>query len=141
MKHKFGIELAARIEVRDLPLEEFKKLVYEKAEAAYREKEIEYPVMAGLSHFTTRDAGGHKRYDREGLVEWARKRFEVDLDLEDLKNRQRDEIRALLIEHSRRFAEKAVDPQGEVETRLEAGLRRPDALAQGAARGLGGRPA
>jgi hypothetical protein len=22
-------------------------------------------VMAGLYHFTTRDAGGHKRYDRE----------------------------------------------------------------------------
>ena len=54
--------------MRELPLEEFKKLVYEKAEAAYHEKEIEYPVMAGLSHFTTRDAGGHKRYDREGLV-------------------------------------------------------------------------
>ena len=75
--------------------------------------------MAGLSHFTTRDAGGHKRYDREGLVEWARKRFEVDLDLEDLKNRQRDEIRDLLIEHSRRFAEKPFDPQGEVESRLK----------------------
>ena len=43
----------------------------------------------------------------------------MDLDLEDLKNRQRDEIRALLIEHSRRFAEKTVDPQGEVETRLK----------------------
>ncbi|MEI8371625.1 MAG: SEC-C metal-binding domain-containing protein [Planctomycetota bacterium] len=118
VKNKFGIELSVD-SVRDLPLEEFKKLVYEKAEAAYREKEIEYPVMAGLSHFTNRDAGGHKRYDREGLVEWARKRFDVHLDLEDLKNRQRDEIRALLIEHSRRFAEKSVDPQGEVATRLK----------------------
>ena len=118
VKNKFGIELPVE-SVRDLPLEEFKKLVYEKAEAAYHEKEVEYPVMAGLSHFTTRDAGGHKRYDREGLVEWARKRFDVDLDLEDLKNRQRDEIRALLIEHSRRFAEKTIDPQGEVESRLK----------------------
>ena len=24
--------------------------------------------MAGLYHFTTRDAGGHKRYDREELA-------------------------------------------------------------------------
>ncbi len=117
VKNKFGIELTIEA-MRDLPLEEFKRLVYEKAEAAYHEKEIEYPVMAGLSHFTNRDAGGHKRYDREGLVQWARKRFNVDLDLEDLKNRQRDEIRALLIEHSRRFAETPVDPQSEVETRL-----------------------
>jgi preprotein translocase subunit SecA len=118
VKSKFGIELAVE-SVRDLPLDDFKKLVDEKAEAVYHEKEVEYPVMAGLSHFTTRDAGGHKRYDREGLVEWARKRFDVNLDLEDLKNRQRDEIRGLLIEHSRRFAEKTYDPQGEVETRLK----------------------
>ena len=39
-----------------------------KAEAAYHEKEVDYPVMAGLYHFTTRDPGGHKRYDREGLA-------------------------------------------------------------------------
>ncbi len=119
VKSKFAIELPLDASLRELPLEEFKKLVYEKAVAAYREKEVEYPVMAGLSHFTTRDAGGHKRYDREGLVAWARQRFDVDLDLEDLKNRQRDEIRALLIEQSRRFAEKPIDPQGEVETHLK----------------------
>jgi preprotein translocase subunit SecA len=118
VKSKFGIEVPVD-SVRDMPLEEFKQLVYKKAVAAYHEKEIEYPVMAGLSHFTTRDAGGHKRYDREGLVQWARQRFEVDLDLEDLKNRQRDEIRALLIEQSRHFADRPVDPQGEVETRLK----------------------
>ena len=53
--------------------------------AAYDEKEIEYPVMAGLYHFTTRDAAGQKRYDRERLVAWARERFHVDLDLDDLQ--------------------------------------------------------
>ena len=57
--------------------------------------------MAGLYHFTTRDASGQKRYDRERLVAWARERFQVDLDLEDLRNKQRDEIRTLLIEKSR----------------------------------------
>jgi preprotein translocase subunit SecA len=118
VKSKFGIEIPVD-SVRDMALEEFKVLVYKKAVAAYHEKEIEYPVMAGLSHFTNRDAGGHKRYDREGLVQWARQRFEVDLDLEDLKNRQRDEIRALLIEQSRHFADRPIDPQGEVETRLK----------------------
>ncbi len=30
-----------------------------------------YPVMAGLYHFTTRDASGHKRYEREELAHWA----------------------------------------------------------------------
>ncbi len=62
--------------------------------AAYDEKEIEYPVMAGLAHFTTRDASGQKRYDRERLVAWARERFQVDLDMEDLRNKQGGDIRA-----------------------------------------------
>ena len=132
MKHKFGIEIPVE-SVRELPVEEFKRLVYEKADAAYREREAEYPVMAGLSHFTARDATGHKRYEREGLVEWARKRFQVDLDLEDLKNRQRDEIRDLLVAHSRQYTATAVDPQVEVRDPLETGLRRPGAFAQGAA--------
>ena len=118
IRQKFGIDLPPD-EVRDLPLDEFKQLVSQRAEAAYREKEIEYPVMAGLSHFTTRDTSGHKRYDRESLVEWARDRFHVNLDIEDLKNRQRDEIRALLIEQSRHHADSAIDPVSEVESRLQ----------------------
>jgi preprotein translocase subunit SecA len=118
VKNKFDVDLPLE-SVHEVPAEEFKRLVYEKAAAAYHEREIEYPVMAGLSHFTTRDAAGHKRYDRENLVAWARARFAVDLDLDDLKNRQRDEIRDLLIEQSRRFAEKPFDPEGEVETHLK----------------------
>ena len=102
MKMKFGVDLDIE-EVRALEPEAFKELVRKRAEATYNEREIEYPVMAGLYHFTTRDAGGHKRYDREKLAEWARDRFEVELDLEDLKNKQRDEIRATLIERSRQY--------------------------------------
>ena len=65
-------------------------------------KRSSIPVLAGLYHFTTQDAGGQKRYDREKLVDWARQRFAVELDLDDLRNKQRDEVRDLLIEHSRR---------------------------------------
>jgi len=104
VRHKFGIELAPD-EVCNLELAALKQLVLEKARAIYEEKESDYPVMAGLYHFTTRDAGGHKRYEREGLARWAAQRFEIELSIEDLKNKQRDEIRALLVEHSRRFAQ------------------------------------
>ena len=65
--------------------------------------------MAGLIHFTTRDASGQKRYDRDQLVTWARDRFHVDLDLDDLKNKQQDEIRTVLVEHSRANLQKAAD--------------------------------
>jgi preprotein translocase subunit SecA len=102
VRHKFGIDLAPAA-VRNLEPAAFKDLVRRRAEEAYDQREFEYPVMAALAHFTTRDAGGHKHYDREQLVDWARKRFQVDLDLEDLKNKQRDEIRAMLLEYSRKY--------------------------------------
>ena len=103
VRHKFGIELPVE-EVRGLDVPSFKLLVRERARATYQEKEDAYPVMAGLLHFTTRDATGHKRYEREELAHWAALRFGEELSLDDLKNKQRDEIRELLVEHSRRFA-------------------------------------
>jgi len=118
VRHKFGVELAPD-EVRQLEPEAFKELVRTRAAGAYDEKEIEYPVMAGLYHFTTRDAGGHKRYDREKLVEWARERFSAELSLDDLRNKQRDEIRALLIERSRRYTERAGQVMAEARAWVE----------------------
>ncbi len=116
---KFGIDLAID-DVRGLEPADFKRLVMDRALAAYEEKEVVYPVMAGLAYFTTRDpATGHKRYDREKLIEWARHRFEVELDLEDLKNKQRDEIRDVLIEHSRRSHQRAAVALAEVEAQVE----------------------
>ena len=118
VRHKFGVELAPD-EVRQLEPEPFKELVRRGAAEAYAEKEIEYPVMAGLYHFTTRDAGGHKRYDRDKLVDWTRERFNAALSLDDLRNRQRDEIRALLIEHSHRYAARASQAAIEAAARVE----------------------
>jgi len=117
VRHKFGVELALE-EVGKLEASPFKDLVRGRAAAVYDEKEIEYPVMAGLYHFTTRDAGGHKRYDREKLVDWARDRFEVELSIDDLRNKQRDQIRALLIEHSRQYSQEAVEATAEAQRRF-----------------------
>jgi preprotein translocase subunit SecA len=103
VRHKFGIELTVD-EVRNLDMPSFKRLVEGRARAAYEEKEAAYPVMAGLYHFTTRDQTGHKRYEREGLAEWAAQRFGASLSLEDLKNKQREEVRELLVDHSREFS-------------------------------------
>ncbi len=117
VRHKFGIELAPD-KVAKLEPVPFKQLVRTRAEAAYDEKEVEYPVMAGLLHFTTRDAGGHKRYDRQELVGWARDRFHVELSMEDLRNKQRAEIRTLLLQHSTRYAASASEAMAEAEARL-----------------------
>jgi preprotein translocase subunit SecA len=83
---------------------EILRLVRQRAEAAYEEKEIEFPVLAGLYHFTLRDASGFKRYDKEGLAVWAKDRFGVELSVDDLKNKQRHEVQAFLVQRSREAA-------------------------------------
>jgi preprotein translocase subunit SecA len=88
-------------QVQGLEAEAIKKLVLEKARQAYAEREIEYPVMVGLYHFTVQDQGGQKRYDREALADWAHTRFNVEFDVESLRNLQRDQVRDLLIDKSR----------------------------------------
>jgi preprotein translocase subunit SecA len=116
--HKFGITLDLD-EVRPLEAADFKQLVRDKAIAAYEEKEAEYPVMAALVRYTTHDGGNQKRYDRESLVEWARHRFHVELSIDDLRNKQREEFRDLLVDVSRSDQQKATMALAEVQTRVD----------------------
>jgi preprotein translocase subunit SecA len=122
--YKFGITLDLA-EVKGLDLAQFKALVRAKAIEAYDEKEADYPVMAGLYHFTTRDPQGQKRYDREQLVAWARERFDVDLDMDDLRNKQQGEVRTLLVDHSRAQQKQAEAAIAELHERVERHFARP----------------
>ena len=104
VQHKFGIEIKPD-ELQGKDAAAVKRFVLEKAEAAYDKREAEYPVMVGLSHFSDKRQGG--KLDRDSFVEWARERFEIDLGLDDLKSKQRDEVRTLLVYHSQRSKELA----------------------------------
>jgi preprotein translocase subunit SecA len=116
--HKqFGLDLALD-EIQKLEPAALKEFVKERVIAAYRDREAEYPVMASLYRYTV-GHGPQARLDREGLVAWARERFAAQLDLDDLKSKQRDEIRAVLLVHSRAAQEKADTALAEVQSRLE----------------------
>jgi preprotein translocase subunit SecA len=125
---KFDIQLDLD-EVRALEPAAFKALAHEKAEAAYVAREAEYPVLAGLIHFTTRDATGQRHYDRSQLAQWARQRFGTDLQVEDLRNKRRDEIRAMLLQESTASNERAKEVIAEAGRRLDAIFGDGDALA------------
>jgi preprotein translocase subunit SecA len=119
MRQKFGLE-ATVDEIRGLEPVLVKKWALQKILAAYEQKEAEYPVIAGLLHFTTRDPGtGQKHYDRNALVDWARRRFEVELGVDDLRNKQRDEIQAVLVAASRRYQARADQALAQVKAKLE----------------------
>ena len=122
IKQKFGIELNfddVKDDEPDKLREKVRKLTHEK----YREKEIQFPVLGGLLHFTIRDQSG-RRYNREGLVEWAKARFEVDLSLDDLKNKQRHEIEETMFAQSKLTSERAEAVYKELRIRLDALLVR-----------------
>jgi preprotein translocase subunit SecA len=95
---KFGFNVDPA-EFKDKEAHEVVDSIENLASKKYDEKEAEYPVMAGMYKFA--EGGPNSRIDREGLVEWASSRFEKDISMNDLRNKQRDEIRALLVERSR----------------------------------------
>ena len=114
---KFGIDLQLD-QVKRLEPAALKEFVIGKVLEAYELKEAEYPVMAGLYRFLV-GQGTQARIDREGLVAWARERFQAPVDIEDLKNKQRDEIRSTLVKFSQQTQEKAVAAIAELERRLD----------------------
>ena len=116
VKAKFGIDLEID-EIRNLEPEPLKQYIYELAEKKYDEKEAEYPVMAGLYRFAT--GAGNARIDRSALVDWARDRFDVELTVDDLKHKQRDEIRNLLLQHSREAQQRAMKALGVVKEKVD----------------------
>ena len=112
---KFGFEIDP-FEMKDAELGEFVRRVREKAIENYGEKESEFAVMAGMTRF---GAGG-QRVDREQLVDWASSRFETELSLDDVRNKQREEIRDLLIDYSRKHREQAEDKELEVIAKIDS---------------------
>jgi preprotein translocase subunit SecA len=118
LRDKFGVELTPD-QVRDMEPAGFIELAHQRAIAAYDQRESEYPVLAGLYRFSARGAGGQRQgFLREDLVEWAKRRFDAELTIEDLKHKQREEIRTLLVEHSRRNNERANQVAAEAEQRV-----------------------
>ncbi|MBI1247238.1 preprotein translocase subunit SecA [bacterium] len=116
-RYKFGIEIDVQ-QFRDKPQPAVVDAVYQKAIEVYDQKESEYPVLTGLYKFSNK-SGGHSRLDREGLLSWAISRFETNLDAEDFKSKQRDEIQQLLIPLSEKHKKVAQEKMQVVEDKVE----------------------
>jgi preprotein translocase subunit SecA len=115
---KFGIKLKPE-EFRDLDAAAFKGRVHDLAAKTYAEREVEYPVMAGLYRFSKADGNGGRRIDRDELAAWARQRFHINIDVEEFRNKQKDDIRSVLVEKSRILQRQAEEAVAEVKRRVE----------------------
>ncbi|TWT74389.1 preprotein translocase subunit SecA [Allorhodopirellula solitaria] len=116
MRNKFGIETTPD-EFRDT--EDTRKVsetLMQRAEAAYTEKEAEYPVLTGISRFTE-NQGSQVSLDREGLIEWVKGRFETNLSVDEIKL-NRDDLKQQLIQHSKSSAGQSLDAQEQANAKV-----------------------
>ncbi|MBU6275269.1 MAG: SEC-C domain-containing protein [Planctomycetes bacterium] len=93
---RFGIQLTPE-EIADLQRtggdpEAFRRKVRAKAREVYDRREIEYPVLGALGHFSQRQPDGVRRIDLAGFVAWARDRFGGDLDEQRLGSGDPDTV-------------------------------------------------
>ena len=94
---------------------QFRELVKRTAHEVYGRREIDYPVLAGLSHFIRPQADGSRALDRDGLLAWARERFDPDLTPADLETNDLDQLRRVLSDASRRRHNRGDDSRDEMK--------------------------
>jgi len=95
----------------------FRQLVSRKAHEVYAHREVEYPATVGLAHFTVTQPGAgaaSRRLDREGLVAWARERFDPDLTADDFASTDLDELKTALVAASARRQARGDDSRDEM---------------------------
>jgi preprotein translocase subunit SecA len=116
---RFGVGLTAdelaALEKSGLDARSFKELVRRKAREVYAHREIEYPVLVGLAHFSGRQPDGSRQLDREGMLAWARERFDPNLPDDALASSDLDALRAVLVDASRRRHARGDDGRGEMK--------------------------
>lgn len=124
IKSKFDIALDFET-VKGLDESKFKEFLRRLTHQKYAEKEVQFPVLGGLLHYTIRDQNG-KRYDRESLVTWAQGRFGVDLTVEDLKNKQRADIEQTMFDECRKGLEVVPEKYRQLREQLDELLQHQD---------------
>jgi preprotein translocase subunit SecA len=112
---KFGIKIAHTSDTLANP-KQFIEAAHLQAIEAYDQREAQYPVLASLYRFTQSQGGG---LDREGLVAWANARLGANITLDDLKNKQRDEIAQLLVKASHKASQRAGEMSVEAQRKVE----------------------
>jgi len=89
---------------RSAPPAELADWLQDEVRRQYRKKEIHFPVEAAMNQFMAEKVTqGQSKYDREGLVAWAKQRFGVDLDILEIRELPRHRILERLLDVSAKF--------------------------------------
>jgi preprotein translocase subunit SecA len=99
MKNKFSIDIPIE-ELRGKEPEEIRKKLTALAEAAYRQKESEYPVIVGLTRFGRVVGNNQFQLDQESLANWASARFDATISPTEAIGSTLNDVREILVNYS-----------------------------------------
>jgi preprotein translocase subunit SecA len=103
---KFGIELDAQ-QITDAGVSEIRQLLIEKTAAKYKQREIEYPVEFAMS--MAYGPEGPNVYAFEALAEWANKKYNANLSVEQIQNTKPQVLHKQLLQFSQSFNDGELD--------------------------------
>jgi preprotein translocase subunit SecA len=135
VRNKFQVDFTTA-ELQGKENVEVKDLIYQRVLAAYRQKEVEFPVQVAMATYMAEktQTGGPaqgQKYDREGLYRWARTRFAAltqNIAEDDFRTQSRSRLKELLLDVSRKAYPEA--DETEIDAKLEdafAGAKVADA--------------
>ncbi len=101
MTARFGVEVPLE-ELKGMETKAVKATLINKAHTAYEQKEAEFPVMAALSGLASKNG-----IDGNALMEWASRRFQSEISAAEMQGKNLDEIRTMLVQHSKQTQHKA----------------------------------
>ncbi len=99
MMNKFGIELDLE-DFRAREAEDIQSELVAVAETAYRRKESEFPVLAGITRFGRQVGSNQIQLDKDSLATWAQSRFDAEIPANELSAGTLNEVRDKLVAHS-----------------------------------------
>jgi preprotein translocase subunit SecA len=75
VRQKFGVVVTVE-EIEAKPGRELNDFLYQRVRAAYRQKDVEFPVRVAMQNFMSeKPQAGGQRYDRDGLYRWSAQRL------------------------------------------------------------------
>lgn len=99
MKNKFDLDLDPE-DLRAREADDIRAELTKAAENAYRRKESEYPVLAGITRFGRATGNNQYQLDKDSLVAWAKSRFDADITDEEVSTEMLAELRDKLVTRS-----------------------------------------
>lgn len=131
---KFQINLQAD-ELSDKTPEEIASIVYSQVKQLYHDKDVEFPVRLGMARFMSERhqamAPSAHKYDRDGLLHWAKERFpnvHETISEEEFRTESRTKLQEKLNEVSRKAFPKLT--QTELDGNLQEAFEGEEALSE-----------